>query len=59
MPRGTARLDRAGIAKCSEIYTLWKERFEGPSGTLPRAIMKKVDCALAIGLSLPFLAAED
>jgi len=59
IPRGTARLDWAGIAKCSEIYTLWKEQFEGPSGTLPRAIMKKVDRALAVGLSLPFLATED
>jgi mRNA-degrading endonuclease toxin of MazEF toxin-antitoxin module len=59
IPRGTARLERSGIAKCSEIYTLWKEQFEGPSGTVSRAIMKKVDRALAVGLSLPFPATED
>lgn len=58
IPRGTARLDRPGIAKCVEIYTLWKEQLEGPSGTVPHAIMKKVDQALAVGLSLPLVGTE-
>src|SRR5574341_499348 len=53
LPRGTAGLTRSSIAKCGEIYTLWKAQLQGPVGTVPRSIMNQVDCALAVALSLP------
>jgi mRNA-degrading endonuclease toxin of MazEF toxin-antitoxin module len=53
VPKRTAGLERPSAVKCGEIYTLWKEQLSGPAGTLPRAIMQKVDRALAIALSLP------
>jgi len=52
-PRGTAGLERASIAKCSEIYTLWKNELQGPAGTVPRSLMNQVDRALAVALNLP------
>lgn len=54
IPKGTAGLSRPSVAKCSEIYTLWKENLEGPAATLPHALMRKVDRALGIALNLPF-----
>ena len=56
LPRRTAGLDRPSIVKCSEFYTLWKNQLQGPVGTLPRAIMQRVDGALAIALNLPVLS---
>jgi mRNA interferase MazF len=53
LPRGTAGLERSSIAKCGEIYTLWKEHLHELVGTLPPAVMRQVDRALAIALSLP------
>jgi mRNA interferase MazF len=53
LPRGTAGLERSSIAKCGEIYTLWKDQLKGTSGTVPPDIMKGIDRALAIALSLP------
>lgn len=53
LPRGTAGLDRSSVAKCGEIYTVWKEQLEGPPNTMPREIMGRVDRALAVALSLP------
>lgn len=50
---GTAGLTRSSVAKCAEIYTLWKEQLQGPAGTLPRAKMAEVDRAVAVALSLP------
>ena len=35
LPKGTAGLTRSSIAKCGEIYTLWKEQLQGPAGTVP------------------------
>ena len=55
-PRGTAGLERPSIAKCGEIYTVWKEQLQGPPSTVPRAIMHQVDRALSIALSLPLPA---
>ncbi len=53
LPRGTAGLERHSIAKCGEIYTVWKERLHGPPGTIPRATLAQIDRALAVALSLP------
>lgn len=52
LPRGTAGLQRSSIAKCGEIYTLWKSQLEGLLGTVPRDVMRKIDGALAVSLSL-------
>jgi mRNA-degrading endonuclease toxin of MazEF toxin-antitoxin module len=54
LPRGTARLERSSVVKCAEIYTLWKEQIQGPAGTLSPLLMRQVDRALAITLSLPY-----
>ena len=56
LPRGTAGLERPGIAKCGEIYTVWKEQLHGPPGTVPRAILAQIDQALAVALNLPLPA---
>jgi mRNA interferase MazF len=53
VPKGTAGLERPGTVKCAEVYTLWKEQLRGGVGTLPRALMQKIDRALAIALGLP------
>jgi mRNA interferase MazF len=53
LPRGTAGLERPSIAKCGEIYTVWKEQLHGSPSTVPRAILDQVDRALALALSLP------
>ena len=58
LPRGTAGLDRPSTAKCGEIYTVWKEQLEGPAGTVPLAVVRQVDRALAVALSLPFVGSE-
>jgi mRNA-degrading endonuclease toxin of MazEF toxin-antitoxin module len=56
LPRGTAGLERPSIAKCGEIYTIWKEDLHGPPGTVPPAILAQIDRALAVALSLPLPA---
>jgi mRNA interferase MazF len=56
LSRGTAGLERASVAKCAEIYTVWKDKLRGPPSSVPRAIMDQVDRALAIALSLPHRA---
>ena len=53
LPRGTAGLERPSIAKCGEIYTVWKEQLHGPPSTVPHAILDQVDRSLALALSLP------
>jgi mRNA-degrading endonuclease toxin of MazEF toxin-antitoxin module len=54
LPKGTAGLKRPSIAKCGEIYTLWKEQLQGPAGTVPTVLMSDVDRAVAVALSLRF-----
>jgi len=54
IPRGTAGLKHTSIAKCGEIYTLWKEQLDASAGTLPAAVMRDIDRAIAIALHLPF-----
>jgi mRNA-degrading endonuclease toxin of MazEF toxin-antitoxin module len=53
LPKGTAGLERPSVAKCGEIYTLWKDTLHGPPSTVPRGIMGQVDRALAVALSFP------
>jgi mRNA-degrading endonuclease toxin of MazEF toxin-antitoxin module len=53
VPKGTVGLRRAGVVKCAEVYTLWKEQLQGPAATLPAAVMARVDGALSIALGLP------
>ncbi len=52
LPRGTAGLDRTSTVKCGEVYTLWKDQLKDPVGTAPHAVMRRVDQALAVALSL-------
>jgi mRNA-degrading endonuclease toxin of MazEF toxin-antitoxin module len=56
LPRGAAGLPLASVVKCSEVYTLWKEQLQGPAATLAPAVMREVDRALSIALSLPYAA---
>ena len=56
LPRGTAGMKQRSTIKCGEVYTLWKEQLQGPAGTVPPSLMRKVDRALAVALSLPFSA---
>jgi len=53
VPRGVARLPDASVAKCNEVYTIWKRELDGQLGTLPAAIMDQIDRALALVLALP------
>ena len=53
LPRGTAGMKQRSTIKCGEVYTLWKEQLQGPAGTVPPSLMRQVDRALAIALSLP------
>ena len=59
VPRGTGGLDRTSTVKCAEVYTLWKEQLHGTLGTLPVGIMRDVDRALAIALSLALPVPSD
>ncbi len=47
LPRGVAELPVASVAKCGEVYTLFKSNLEALSGTLAREQMAQVDRALA------------
>lgn len=53
IPRGIARLPKASIVKCAEIYTLMKSQLGEVIGTLPREYLDRVDRALGVALSLP------
>ena len=55
IPRGEATLPSASIAKCAEIYTLFKEDLTEPIGTLPRERMREIDRALGLALALDAL----
>ena len=53
IPRGAARMPEASIAKCNEVYTVFKRDLEGPIGTLPVSLVGRIDRALALVLALP------
>lgn len=55
LARGTGGLPRRSIAKCAEVYTLFKEDLGELMGNLPTASMDSVDRALAVALCLPRL----
>jgi mRNA-degrading endonuclease toxin of MazEF toxin-antitoxin module len=40
------------VAKCAEIYTVFKEQLVERLGTLPQTTMDRVDRALALSLGL-------
>ena len=54
IPCGAAGLKQTSIAKCGEVYTLRKEQLDASAGTVPAAVMGRIDRALAIALHLPF-----
>lgn len=58
LPRGTAGLPTACVAKCGEIYTLLKAHLDEAIGTLPQEHMAQVDEALAISLALAHTAQQ-
>ena len=53
IPRGAARMPEASIAKCNEVYTIFKRELDGPIGTLPLSLVGRIDRALALVLALP------
>jgi mRNA-degrading endonuclease toxin of MazEF toxin-antitoxin module len=55
VPRGAARLSKASVIKCAEVYTLLKSQLGDLIGTLPRDVLAQVDRALATALGLPGL----
>jgi mRNA-degrading endonuclease toxin of MazEF toxin-antitoxin module len=59
LPRGTAGLPRASVAKCQEIYTVFKAQLEGRAGAISRDLAAQVDRALAVALGLPSSFAND
>ena len=59
IPRGAARLPRASVAKCAEIYTLFKDQLVTRVGSLPRALLERVDRALTVALGLPIISVEN
>lgn len=50
--RGAAGLPLGSVAKCNEVYTLFKEQLGELLGTLPAEDMVRVDGALRVALSL-------
>lgn len=52
--RGVAGLPEASIAKCNEVYTIFKQDLEKQIGGLPASVMSRIDRALATALALPF-----
>ncbi len=52
LPRGAAGLAVSSVAKCGEVYTLFKTALEERAGALRPELMQRVDGALAVALSL-------
>ena len=52
LPRGTAGLPVASVAKCGEVYTLLKSHLHELAGTLRAEHMQQVDRALMMALAL-------
>ena len=53
VPRGAGGLRQGSVAKCGEVYTLFKEHLESLVGTAPSEMMEQIDRALALALGLP------
>lgn len=52
LPAGAAGLPKPSVAKCGEVYTLFKNQLGELSGTLDRELMKGVDRALLVAFDL-------
>ena len=52
LPRGTAGLDAACLAKCNEVYTLLKTELGELIGVLAPDLMRSVDAGLKTSLGL-------
>lgn len=50
LPRGAANLPRPSVAKCGEVYTLFKTQLGKRIGTLGRDHMELIDRALHVAL---------
>ncbi len=50
LPRGAANLPESSVAKCGEVYTLFKAQLGELIGTLARDHMEQVDRALHVAL---------
>jgi mRNA-degrading endonuclease toxin of MazEF toxin-antitoxin module len=55
LPRGTAALTAASVAKCGEIYTFRKSQLDFLCGTVGEDLMERIDRALATALALALL----
>ncbi len=52
LPRGSGNLPATSVAKCAEVYTLWKTQLGDLIGALPPEHMEQVDRALHVALGL-------
>jgi len=52
IPRAVAGIPSTSIAKCGEIYTVFKADLSDHCGALPNEYLAKIDSALGIALSL-------
>ncbi len=52
LPRGVAGLPQSSLAKCNEVYTLFKAQLGDLIGTLPHKYVLQVDHALRVALGL-------
>jgi mRNA-degrading endonuclease toxin of MazEF toxin-antitoxin module len=52
LSKGSANLPESSIAKCGEVYTLFKTQLGGLIGTLGRDDLERVDRALHVALGL-------
>jgi mRNA interferase MazF len=50
--RGTGALPKGSLAKCAEVYTVFREDLADRIGMLPNQTMKQVDRALSLTLGL-------
>lgn len=53
VPRGAGGIPSASVAKCNEVYTVFKQDLKKQIGSLPAILMGRVDSALALVLALP------
>lgn len=53
IPKRAGGIPKPSVARCAEIYTLWKDQLDKRCGTLPPEIMARVNRALAVALALP------
>ena len=52
LPRGAGGLSVASVAKCGEVYTLFKTSLDERTGSLRAEQLEQIDAALALALGL-------